>query len=327
MAKIVVTKNVSEVLVEKLKGGEHHVVVIPDDQSPAFYEKFAGEIKDAEGLITSKIKIDEAFLKSAPQLKIVSDTTVGYDNFELRAMKQHGVIGTHTPSVLDETVADLTFSLILSSSRRVAELDHVIREGGWVLKDDPSFYGSNVHHKTLGIIGMGRIGEKIARRAIKGFEMKVLYYNRHPKPDVEAALGVQYTPFDELLEQSDFVVMMTPLTDKTYHLIDTAALKKMKSSAFFINMSRGQTVDESALIHALQTGEIKGAGLDVYEQEPINPDNPLLKLKNVTLLPHIGSAVTETRFDMENLAVENILGFFKDGSLKTPVPELKSLLD
>jgi glyoxylate/hydroxypyruvate/2-ketogluconate reductase len=324
MAKIVVTKELTEDLMSKLKE-EHQVSFLPQIEDPSFEAELKAELKDAQGLITTKVRIDDPLLKDAPQLKIVSDLAVGYDNFDIEAMKKYKVLGSHTPGVLDETVADLTFGLILASARRLAELDQLIKNGEWKAKDDLPFYGTDVHHQTLGIVGMGRIGEQIAKRARLGFEMNVLYYNRTRKPDIENALGVTYTSFKDLLTQSDFVVLLTPLTKETYHLFDKKAFQLMKPSSYFINVSRGQTVDEQALIEALESGEIRGAGLDVFNQEPINPDNPLLKMKNVTLLPHIGSAVWKTRYDMAALGVENILSYFSGKTPPTLVKELKEL--
>lgn len=327
MAKIVITKELPDRLMKSLDEGHELVVLSDDEGNSSFQQRLDKELTDAEGLITTKISINKELLEKAPLLKIVSNISVGYDNYDLEAMKQSKVLGTHTPGVLDETVADLTFGLILSSARRIAELDRTIREGGWKVKDPFEFYGSNVHHKTLGIIGMGRIGEKVAKRAVLGFDMSVMYYNRRRKPSIEDKLGVHYATFDEVLSAADFIVVITPLTEETYHLFDADAFKKMKVSAFFINVSRGQTVDETALIEALQTSEIRGAALDVFSQEPIESDNPLLDLENVTLSPHIGSAVIETRFDMAALAVDNVLSYFRDGVPKTVVPELKDLLD
>ncbi len=323
MVKVVVTKEIPSGILESLSQN-HEVVVVPDSDSSSFKTRLTGELKEATALITTGIPIEKSLLQNAPKLKIVSDISVGYDNFDLNAMREAGVIGTHTPGVLDETVADLTFALLLSASRRVAELDQAVRSGEWITKDEMDFYGSNLHHQTLGIVGMGRIGEKIARRAALGFDMKVLYHNRTAKPDVEKELGVQYVPFETLLADSDFVVLVTPLTKDTYHLMNRKAFQQMKESAFFINVSRGQTVDEAALVEALKNGEIKGAGLDVFQTEPIEADHPLLALKNVTLLPHIGSAVFETRLDMAKLAVQNVATFLNGGTPPSIVPELKA---
>ncbi|CAK4845490.1 unnamed protein product [Aphanomyces euteiches] len=222
-------------------------------------------------------------------------------------MKAHGVMGTNTPEVLDETVADLVFALILGAARRTAELDHYVKQGKWKQGDDESLYGLDVHHATLGIIGLGRIGEAIARRAKLGFLMNVQYYNRNRKLEAEANLGVTYQPMNELLRTSDFILLMTPLTEETTHLIGREQFLLMKPSAIFINASRGKTVDEAALIEALQNKQIYAAGLDVYDREPVEEDNPLLQMSNVLALPHIGSATAQTRLDMAYLAAKNLV--------------------
>ncbi len=271
-------------------------------------EQLLQEVQDIEGLYTtSGGKIDAELLEHAPKLKIVSNASVGYNNFDIEAMRERNVIGTHTPYVLDDTVADLVFALILSAARRIPELDQYMKQGQWTEIIGEELFGIDVHHTTLGIIGMGRIGEKIAKRGKFGFDMDVLYYNRRPKPEVEQNLGVTYASLDELLRQSDFIVLMTPLTPETEHFIGREQFQLMKKSAIFINASRGKTVDEEAMIDALQNGEIRAAGLDVFQQEPINPDNPLLKLKNVVTVPHIGSATPQTRLAMAKLAAENLV--------------------
>jgi gluconate 2-dehydrogenase len=261
----------------------------------------------AEGLITSGRKIDERFLDIAPKLKVVSTVSVGYNHFDVEAMKARSVIGTHTPDVLNETVADLVFALILSSARRIAELDHYVREGLWKPENNESLFGIDVHHASIGIIGMGRIGEAIAQRAKFGFGMKVHYSNRSRKPEAEKKFDATYMTMDELLRTSDFIVLMTPLTPDTVRMIGREQFQMMKRSAIFINASRGQTVDEAALIEALQEGTIRAAGLDVFEQEPVAADNPLLKMPNVVVVPHIGSATERTRFDMAMLAAQNLV--------------------
>lgn len=321
MAKVVVTKELPDHFLDRLRQAHEVFMILETD--PSYKVRLAEALVDADALITSNVKINGELIKASPHLKIVSNISVGYDNFDIEDMHQAGIIGTHTPGVLDETVADLTFGLMLSASRRISELDRAIRSGNWKVKDELRFYGADLHHRTLGIIGMGRIGEKIAKRAIYGFGMDVLYFNRRQKPDVEEKLGVQYVELDALLKRSDFVVLVTPLTDETFHLMNEASFNKMKETAFFINVSRGQTVDEDALVHALKTGQIAGAGLDVYDQEPINPDHPLLKLENVTLTPHIGSAVFNTRLDMANLAIENVCAYFEGKTPPTVIPELR----
>lgn len=270
-------------------------------------EKLFQKLKDKEGVILSGIKIDEELLKHAPKLRIACNTTVGYNNFDLQAMKARKILGTNTPYVLDDTVADLIFGLMLSASRRIPELDRYVKDNKWLPKDEKNLYGTDVHHATLGIIGMGRIGEAVAKRARLGFDMEVLYYNRSRKHEAEKKLGVKYCDFDSLLRKSDFILLMTPYTKDTYHIIDAKEFNKMKDTAIFINASRGQTVNEKALIEALVNNKIYAAGLDVYETEPINHDNPLLKMRNVVTLPHIGSATEKTRFNMCMVAAQNLV--------------------
>jgi gluconate 2-dehydrogenase len=265
------------------------------------------QIATVEGLLTTGGKIDEELLKHAPHLKVVSNISVGYNNMDLAAMKARGVIGTNTPEVLDETVADLVFALILGAARRTAELDQYVKQGKWQQGDDEILFGLDVHHATLGIIGLGRIGEAIARRAKLGFLMNVQYYNRNRKIEAEANLGVTYQSMNELLRTSDFILLMTPLTEETTHLIGREQFSLMKPSAIFINASRGKTVDETALIEALQNKQIYAAGLDVYDREPVEADNPLLQMSNVLALPHIGSATAKTRLDMAFLAAKNLV--------------------
>jgi gluconate 2-dehydrogenase len=278
-----------------------------EKEEPMPRQELLKQITNVQGLFTAGGKIDEELLSHAPQLKVVSNVSVGYNNMDLEAMRAHGVIGTNTPEVLDETVADLVFALILGAARRIAELDQYMKQGKWQKGDDTSLYGLDVHHTTLGIIGMGRIGEAIARRAKLGFLMNVQYYNRNRKPELEARLGVTYQPMNELLRTSDFILLMTPLTDETTHLIGRDQFLIMKPTAIFINASRGKTVDETALIEALQNKQIQAAGLDVYDREPIDALNPLLRMPNVLTLPHIGSATAQTRFDMAMLAAKNLV--------------------
>ncbi|QGH34300.1 bifunctional glyoxylate/hydroxypyruvate reductase B [Gracilibacillus salitolerans] len=303
--KVLVTEPIPETVKNYLQ--EHVELTTWDNPEQMPREQLLNTIGSFHGLITAKDSIDDELLQHAEQLEVVSNISVGYDNFDVNALKRSQVIATHTPYVLDETVADLIFGLILSSARRITELDQFTKQGKWEKAVDAPLFGHNVHHKKLGIIGMGRIGEKVARRAKLGFEMDVTYYNRSRKEKVEKELGLAYQDFDTLLKESDFILLMTPLTKETLHLIDVKAFGKMKDSCFFINASRGKVVDEAAMIKALQDKEIAGAGLDVFEQEPIDPDNPLLKMDNVVTLPHIGSATAETREEMKFFAAENML--------------------
>jgi len=283
------------------------------------------QISDAEGLLITGEKIDDEFLDHAPRLKAVSNISVGYNNFDLEAMKKRSIIGTNTPGVLDETVADLALALMLSAARRLPEMDKLVKDGKWGNKSDEPLFGVDVHGKTLGIIGMGRIGESIARRGKFGFNMEVLYHNRRRKSEVEETLSTTYSSLDYLLRESDFVLLMVPYTPETRHLMGREQFALMKKSAIFINTSRGQTVDEKALIEALRNKEILAAGLDVFEKEPVSHDNPLLAMPNVVTLPHIGSATHQTRFDMAMLAAKNLVAVVTGREISNVVPELKGL--
>ncbi|MBD0380875.1 2-hydroxyacid dehydrogenase [Paenibacillus sedimenti] len=285
-------------------------------------EQLKHALATADGLLQSGVTIDEELLKSAPRLKIVSNISVGYNNFDTAAMRKHGVIGTHTPDVLDDTVADLVLALMLAVARRTAELDRLVKESGWGPSDEELF-GIDVHHATLGIIGMGRIGEAVAKRARFGFDMNILYANRNRKPQAEEKYGAQYRTQEQLLRESDYVVVMTPLTAETHHMIRKEHFQLMKRTAIFINASRGPLVDEKALIEALEERLIHAAALDVFEQEPVDPSNPLLTMKNVVTLPHIGSATSKTRRDMAMMAARNVVAGVTGQIPPNIVPELK----
>ncbi|GGE78928.1 2-hydroxyacid dehydrogenase [Priestia taiwanensis] len=282
------------------------------------------KLKDKDGLLMFGESIDEELLQVAPKLQAVSTVSVGYDSFDIEVMRKHGIIGLHTPYVLDDTVADLVVGLMLSVARRIAELDAYVKAGKWNKAVGKDLFGIDMHHKTVGIIGMGRIGEVIAKRVKYGFDMNVLYYNRSRNKEAEEKYGAAYCSLEELLTQSDYVVLMTPLTDETYHLIGTEQFRLMKDSAVFINASRGQTVDEAALIAALQNGEIYGAGIDTFTQEPVEKDNPLLQLKNVVTVPHIGSATLQTRQEMAMVAAKNLVEALSGGNPPYIVKELRS---
>jgi gluconate 2-dehydrogenase len=240
---------------------------------------------------------------------------VGFDAFDVDDLNQRGIVLTHTPDVLTESTADTAFSLILSTARRVVELAEWVKAGEWKESIGEEHFGVDVHGKTLGIVGLGRIGGAVARRASLGFRMNVLYTNRSSNPQAERDYGAKKVELDELLATSDFVLLQVPLTAATRNLIGAPELKKMKRTAILINASRGATVDENALIEALQNGTILAAGLDVFVKEPLPTDSPLLRMKNVVALPHIGSATHETRYAMNKNAAENLIGAL-DGTLK-----------
>jgi glyoxylate/hydroxypyruvate/2-ketogluconate reductase len=271
------------------------------------YPVFLEELKDAQGILGSGLKVDKELLDQAPYLKIVCNTSVGYDNLNMEELAKRGIMATNTPDVLNDTVADTVFGLLLSTAKRIPELDHWVKKGQWESDLEEKWFGVDVHHKVLGIIGMGAIGSVIAKRAHLGFDMEILYHNRSRNEEAEQKYGATYCSMEDLLKQSDFVCLMTPMTPQTEKMMGKREFELMKETAIFINGSRGKTVDEDALIHALQTDEILAAGLDVFVEEPVKLDNPLLSMKNAVTLPHIGSATYETRLKMEILAATNLV--------------------
>ncbi|BDC38138.1 2-hydroxyacid dehydrogenase [Paraburkholderia terrae] len=292
---------------------QQHAEVVQADA--AQHDAFVAALKDADGAIGASVKITPSMLDGAAKLKALSTISVGYDNFDVPDLTKRGIVLAHTPDVLTESTADTVFSLILASARRVVELADWVKAGEWKASIGPELYGVDVQGKTLGIVGLGRIGGAVARRAALGFNMKVLYTNRSANAEAEQRYGARRVELDELLASSDFVCLQVPLTPETHHMIGASELRKMKRSAILINASRGQTVDENALIEALQTDTIHGAGLDVFDKEPVDPNSPLLTMKNVVALPHIGSATHETRHAMARCAAENLVSAL-DGTLK-----------
>lgn len=264
-------------------------------------------IADADALFTNvSDRIDRELFQAAPRLKVIGTMAVGYDNIDIEEASRRGIPVGHTPDVLSEAVADLTFALILATARKVVEGMHYIREGRWRGWGPMLLTGQNVYGATIGIIGMGGIGKGVARRAT-GFGMNILYHNRSRRIEAERELGAEYRPLDDLLRESDYVVMLAPATAETHRMIGAREFALMKPSAVFINTSRGSNVDEDALLAALKERRIWGAGLDVFGREPIGADHPLLSMENVVALPHIGSATLDTRMEMAELTAQNIL--------------------
>lgn len=303
--KVVVFNNLVE---ERLKAlNEQFEVEVISPVPPLTDPHLQAALKEADAIVGTGFQVTEDLLDLAPKLKIVSTVSVGYNHLNVDLLSERGILASHTPGVLDDTVADVIFGLALASARRMTELDRFVKNKEWTRFMREEHYGVDVHHKTIGIIGMGRIGEKIAQRAHFGFDMDVLYYNRSRKEAAEQTYNATYTPLEDLLKQSDFVVLMTPLTPETEGMIHADHFAMMKKSAIFINGSRGKTIVEADLIQALKNKEILAAGLDVYEEEPVQADNPLLEMDNVVTLPHIGSATAETEDKMEALAVDNVI--------------------
>lgn len=272
---------------------------------------FRAALPTAHGLIGSSHPFDAGLLDAAPALEVISSVSVGVDNYPLAALHARKILLCHTPGVLDETVADTVFALLMATSRRVVELANLVREGRWSKNIGEDLFGFDVHGKTLGLLGFGRIGQAIARRAALGFGMPVLYHARRAVDLAAQAPELQgkaaHTPLDELLARADFVVAMLPLSPSTRGLIDAQLFGRMKAGAVFINGGRGATVDEGALLAALDSGRLRAAGLDVFSKEPLPIDSRLRTHALVTPLPHIGSATHETRRAMAELATTNLL--------------------
>ena len=264
-------------------------------------------------------RIDASVLAACPELKICANMAVGYNNFDLDAMTAAGVLGTNAPDVLTETTADFGFALLMATARRVAESEHFLRAGHWTRWRYDMFTGSDIHGATLGILGMGRIGQAIARRGAQGFGMKVIYHNRSRLDDAtEAQCGARYVGKAELLKTADHLVLVLPYSASSHHAIGATELAQMKPTATLVNIARGGIVDDAALAAALRNKTIAAAGLDVFEGEPkVHPD--LLTVPNVVLTPHIGSATVPTRLAMANLAADNLIGYLLHNKPLTPL--------
>ncbi len=263
-------------------------------------------------------QIDEELFSCASNLKVVANMAVGFDNIDLEKASRFGVAVCNTPEVLTDTTADLTFALLLATARRMTEASEFVKDGKWTSWAPMMLVGTDVHHKKIGIVGMGKIGTAVAKRAA-GFDMEILYHNRRRHEVAEEMLGAQYREFDELLEEADFVVCLAPLNDDTRGMFQRKHFQKMKKEAIFINASRGPIINEQALLDALEAGEIAAAGLDVFDQEPISKNHPFLAMKNVVALPHIGSASKETRLAMMTMCCDNIDAVFEERPPRTLV--------
>ncbi|ROR61492.1 MULTISPECIES: 2-hydroxyacid dehydrogenase [Pseudomonas] len=302
---VVLYKELSEPLMQRLQA-ETDVTLIKRLDAQGL-EQLRAALPHAHGLLGASLKLDAQLLDLAPKLEAVASVSVGVDNYDIDYLTRRNIVLTNTPDVLTETTADTGFALILASARRVVELAIKVRNGQWQKNIGPESFGTDVHGKTLGIIGMGRIGEALAQRGHFGFGMPVIYHSNSPKPAVEARFNARYRSLNELLQEADFVCLTLPLTAQTEGLIGAEQFALMRPESIFINISRGKVVDEAALIKALQQGQIRAAGLDVFVREPLEVDSPLLQLDNVVATPHIGSATVETREAMARCAVDNLL--------------------
>ena len=303
--RILVTREVFDETLDYL--AQHCELEANQQDVPFSAAALAQRLADKEGLMCALTdRVDGALLEAVPRLKVVSNIAVGYNNIDVPACTARSIMVTNTPGVLDDSTADLAWALMLGAARRLTEVERYIRNGewtGWRLKQ---WLGIDVHHATLGIVGMGRIGQAIAKRAA-GFDMTVLYHNRKPvAKDIEQRLNARYVGLKDLLTQSDFVILQVPYSPQTHHLIGAAELQSMKRTAVLINSTRGGVVDDAALVEALKAGTIRGAGLDVFENEPkLNPG--FMQLKNVVLAPHIGSSTEATRRAMAMTAAKNLV--------------------
>jgi glyoxylate reductase len=290
-----------------------------EDELPPPREVILRETRDADGLVSLLTdKIDGELMDACPRLRVVSNYAVGFDNLDIPAGSSRGILMGNTPGVLTETTADFAFALLMASARRIVEGADYVRADRWKTWGPLLLLGVDVHHATLGLVGLGRIGVEMAKRA-RGFEMRVIYYDVIRHEDFEQQYGLTYAPLEDVLAQADFVSIHTPLTPETHHLMNRERFALMKSSAILINTSRGPVVDEAALAWALKEHVLAGAALDVYEKEPeINA--ALMPLENVLLIPHLASATTETRTAMADLAVSNALAVLNGKPPVTPVP-------
>ena len=282
-------------------------VVIADPRLPDQAERFYEELKTAHGLIGAGVKLGAAELAQATELKVISSVSVGIDNYDQDYLRERGIALHNTPDVLTETTADTIFALLLASSRRLVELANFVRDGKWKKSVGPELYGTDVHGKTLAIVGFGRIGQAVARRAALGFGMPVVYVNRSKVDVPMLAQSARQASLDEALSVADFVALTLPLTPETQGLMGAAQFQRMKAGAIFVNGGRGQLVQEDALLAALDSGHLRAAGLDVFATEPLPLSSPLRNHPKVTALPHIGSATHETRRAMAEMATNQLL--------------------
>jgi len=308
--KVYVTRDLPKPAMDMLKA-KFNVKVWPEERPPQ-KSVLLEEVKNVDGLYCLLTeKIDKEVISAGKNLKAICQVAVGFDNIDVAAATERGIYVTNTPGVLTETTADFAWTLMMAVARRVVEADKYVRRGDWKVPwNIMMFVGQDVWGKTIGIVGLGRIGSAVAKRAL-AFNMKVLYYDVIRQPGLEKELGIDYVELETLLKQADFVTVHVPLLPQTHHLISEKELKMMKRMACLVNTSRGPVVDEKALYKALKEGWIWGAGLDVWEKEPVEMDNPLLKLDNVVIAPHIASASIETRTRMAVMAAENLISILE----------------
>lgn len=316
MKKVLITDLIPEVGVNLLK--EHYEVTMNTSGNSMTKEEMIHTFNQYDGIVTSLTNpIDEDVIAACPNVKIMANYAVGYNNIDIEAAVKHSLIVTNTPDVLSDTTAETAWSLVFAVSRRIVEADRYVRNGEWKKFSANLFLGRDVFNKTLGIVGAGSIGRRFAEKA-RGYHMTILYYNRHRDFEFEKQYNATYVSMEQLLSDSDIVSLHCPLNEETHHLIGEEELSLMKETAILINTARGAVIDQEALITALEEKRLYGAGLDVFENEPMVPEG-LLKLDNVVLLPHIGSSSTETRDRMSELVAHNIINVLEGRAPITPV--------
>ncbi|MFT5365099.1 MAG: glyoxylate reductase [Candidatus Latescibacterota bacterium] len=306
--EVIVDVDLPEEMLEMIAGRCNLHILSHGTPTDEIYQK-------ADALLTyGHITVNGEVMDQMPNIKVISNFGVGVDHIHLEDAKHRGIPVGNTPNILDGATADMTFALLMAGARNIVIGDHFARSPEFTHYDPRILIGYEVHSTTLGIIGLGNIGKQVARRA-SGFDMKVLYHNRKPNLEAEAELGVTYATLDDLLTQSDYVALNAPLTDETYHMIGRDQLKRMKPTAFLVNLARGGVVDHDALLEALQNDWIAGAAIDVTEPEPLPRDHPLLKLKNIIIAPHLGSATRQTRTGMAQRTVDNLMAGLEGSAL------------
>lgn len=308
--KVYVTREIPDSGLKMIR--EHFDAEVWPEYGPPPQEVIIEKVGNVDAIVSLlSDKIDAEVFGAARKLKIVAQMAVGFDNIDVKLATKIGIHVTNTPEVLTETTADFAWALLMAVARRVVEADRYVRTGKWKVSWHPSMLlGRDVHGATMGIVGAGRIGSAVAKRA-KGFNMKILYYDVVPRPGLEKELGAKNVDLDTLFKESDFISVHVPLTNQTHHMINEEKLRLMKKTAHLINNSRGAVIDETALCRALKEEWIAGAGLDVYEREPTQLNNPLLKLDNIVVAPHISSSSHETRSRMAEMVAENLIAFFE----------------
>ena len=321
LPSVYVTRLIPKAGLELLRGCAR--VKVWDGELPPPREVLMAEVKGVEGLLSLLTDtVDAELMDAAPALRAVSNYAIGYDNIDVQAATERGIMVCHTRGVLTDTTADFAFTLLACVARRVVEAALYVRAGRWQTWGPMLCLGYDLYGATLGLVGLGSIGSALARRA-KGFDMRVLYHDLEPLPNLEKELGLAYIDLNTLLKESDFVSLHTPLTPETFHLIGAEQLRMMKKTAILVNTSRGQVVDQKALHEALVSGDIAGAGLDVTDPEPIDPDDPLLQLDNCVVVPHIASASVAARTLMATMAAENLVAALQGRMPRNPVnPEV-----